>query len=144
MRREVTPDAIAELLPGVLLHGARAPWLKRDNRELVLMLCPEDRYPGLGDLMRAEIAEDLMRQACRRIDAPTGEALSVLVGLAAGTLLKKLGEREEEAAKMLGITIHTIRREPKRSMLLELLAVELHRIITDAETPPQTDATLTA
>jgi len=130
-------DALHRGLRRVLRHGARASRLIRYTSEVVDILYPAAEHPGMNPHDRAISTEMLIRRALESIGGYASEALSIVLGLSAGTLGRSLSDRRQVAGKLLGMEADTFRRDQHEGALLYDVAIEIYRIrhIPDSKFP---------
>lgn len=122
-------DGLYKRLRRALRHGVRASRLLRSSPDLVELLAPTDRFPGQGLHDRAIAAEDLIRRAVDQIGGTAGQALEIILGLAAGTVASRLEDRRRQAGVLLDVQPGTFRRDWREAALIHDLAVEIYRLL---------------
>jgi hypothetical protein len=101
--RRLDLEALLKQLKRARLHGARASRLLRYTPALVDLICTGEVYSTLTAVDRALKTEQILREAIASLGPPLSDAAEVLLALAPGTLSLKLGERQEQAADLLGL-----------------------------------------
>jgi hypothetical protein len=138
-----TREWITGQLARLLARGAYAKVLYKDAPELVDVLCPPDKNPGLNESERIEKAESMIRAAIEEVDRDyfedVKEALLRRFALREGLGLKggPKGKGQEAAArrrrrdlagKAIGLEGRTFERN-YQDQYIEELAEKLYRLI---------------
>lgn len=121
----MTPEGVAQSLPKLVKHGARADRLLSDAPELVRFL--RDLPPGSPvNHDDAVLAEQRLRKVIASLGPNEAAALKRLFALIPGLNGMPVPDRQSRAGTRLGVSQSTFRSRYQRP-LLNSLAVEIYR-----------------